>query len=206
MISSSFLRRVAVVASLALSLLALAPAGASAGPVNLNPSVVKKFMQYFTCSNPTITGTNGPDSLVGTSGADSIRGYDGGDTIQGKDSNDRICGDGGDDWGLYGGPGNDIIRGGDGNDTSLSGNEGDDWVFGDGGDDTLGAHPGKDDEFGGPGNDKLYGDTWPVDDGIADPSDKDYLDGGSGYDVCYPGFEDTVKNCEEVHWPQKPPA
>jgi Ca2+-binding RTX toxin-like protein len=202
---SSSLRRLALAASLALSVLALAPVGASAGPPTINPELAKKYIQLFSCSSPTINGTNGPDSLMGTAGADSIRGYDGIDSIQGKGSNDRICGDGGADSGLYGGFGNDIIRGGSGNDHAVSGNEGDDWVFGDAGDDVLGAHPGKDSVYGGADNDTLYGDTWPVD-GVADPSDKDYLDGGSGFDTCYPGFEDTVKNCEVVHWPQQPPA
>jgi Ca2+-binding RTX toxin-like protein len=191
---------VAVVAG-ALALATAAPPS-HAGPT-INVDVAQAYLAYLSCNvNPTIAGTNGADTLQGTAAPDVIRAYGGIDMAQGHQGNDKICGDDGADSGLYGQEGNDIVRGGAGNDHSVSGNEGDDLIFGDAGNDVLGAHPGKDSVYGGADNDTLYGDTWGVD----GAPDKDYLDGGPGVDTCYPGWEDTVKNCETVVWGPQPPA
>jgi RTX calcium-binding nonapeptide repeat (4 copies) len=188
--------------TLALAAVMLAPATAPAGPtIKINPAI----LQLFLCpSNPTIAGNGANNSLQGTAGNDKMRGYGGVDSAVGKGGHDVICADSGNDHGLYGQAGNDTIRGGTGNDSAVTGNEGNDWIFGDAGDDSLGAHPGLDSVYGGADNDILYGDTWPV--GGNDATDKDYLDGGPGTDTCYPGFEDTVTNCETVIWPPQPPA
>jgi putative cell wall-binding protein len=52
---------------------------------------------YELCDGlePTLLGTDGPDTLVGTSGDDVIHGLDGDDLISGGGGNDVICGGGG---------------------------------------------------------------------------------------------------------------
>jgi Ca2+-binding RTX toxin-like protein len=188
---------------LLIGAMALASTTARANP-QISYEAMQAFMQHFSCNvQPTIAGTPGNDTLQGTAGADVIKGYGGVDALIGKGSNDKLCGDEGADT-ASGQAGNDVLRGGPGNDHAFSGNEGNDWVFGDSGNDILGAHPGKDGIYGGADNDTLYGDTWPSND--TDPTDEDYLDGGPGVDTCYPGLEDTVKNCENVIWPDGPPA
>jgi hypothetical protein len=180
----------AVAAGIAAAILALTAAPSPAAPIYL-----------FQCdSTPNVAGTAGPNTLVGTSAADGIRGYGGNDSAIGKAGNDNICLDDGADT-ASGGAGNDLIRGGAGNDHGITGNEGNDFIFGDAGNDVLGAHPGKDYVFGGADNDVLHGDTYPA--GDTDLTDVDHLDGGSGFDVCYPGWEDTgyLVGCDEIIWP-----
>jgi Ca2+-binding RTX toxin-like protein len=87
--------------------------------------------------DPTITGTDGPDTLNGTAGSDVILGLGGNDTISGAGGSDFICG----------GTGNDTLQGNLGRDR-LSGEAGADSLIGDSGDDRL---------LGGPGNDRLDG-------------------------------------------------
>ena len=84
---------------------------------------------------PTITGTDGNDTLVGTDGVDVIMGLGGNDVLSGAQAGDVICG----------GAGNDTVNGDNGDDV-LSGGFGDDTVNGGNGDDTL---------IGGPGTDVL---------------------------------------------------
>jgi predicted extracellular nuclease len=83
---------------------------------------------------PTITGTNGNDTLVGTNGADVIMGLGGDDTITGLNGEDVICGGAGDET-IAGGNGDDVLSGGFGVDT----------VNGDNGSDTLIGGPGEND-------------------------------------------------------------
>jgi Ca2+-binding RTX toxin-like protein len=182
-------RAAAIATGLAIAALTLAPATAGAAPIKL---------KLFSCDvSATHLGTNGSDT-INTGGAnDRILLLGGQDHSQAAGGNDLICGGEGSDSGLYGQGGNDVIRGGNGNEHAVSGHEGDDWIFGDGGDDVLGAHLGKDHVYGGADDDKLYGDTW----GVGGSVDADVLNGGSGVDTCYPGWEDTVVNCETVVWP-----
>lgn len=91
------------------------------------------------CASPTMTGTEGDDSIVGTPGDDVIAGLGGNDFI-------------------IGGRGNDTICGGVGNDT-IDGRSGDDRLFGDGGADTLIGANDDDVVDGGNGADHLTGDA-----------------------------------------------
>lgn len=86
---------------------------------------------------PTVTGTQGDDSLTAPAGGARLVGLGGDDTLIGGSGNDVI----------QGGPGNDLVGGAAGNDR-VEGGAGDDLVFGTGGNDVL---------FGNDGNDVLAG-------------------------------------------------
>ncbi len=84
---------------------------------------------------PTITGTDGNDTLRGTNGVDVVMGLGGNDTITGGNGDDVVCGGAGDDR-LSGENGADVLLGGFGTDT-LDGGNGDDTLVGGPGTDTL---------------------------------------------------------------------
>jgi TolB protein len=138
------------------------------------------------CTNPTITGTDGPDWIRGTAGADIIDAKGGDDTINGLGGNDIICGGSGSDS-ISGGSGSDLIFGGHGNDVIIGG-LGNDELYGGAGKDSLSGNGGYDKMFGNSGNDTLNGK-----DGL---ENNDYLDGGSGTDSCE-GNPDPEVNCEK---------
>ena len=190
-------RATALAASLAIGALAIAPAGASAFPIK--PTLLKRFSCNVTATH---SGTNGADNIITGGANDRILLFGGPDSAQSGGGHDLICGGDGVDAGLYGQLGNDVIRAGAGNDHNIMGQEGNDWIFGDAGNDTLGSHPGKDYVYGGADNDTLFGDTY----GVEGEADKDHLNGGPGYDTCYPGWEDTVSSCENVIAQPEPPA
>lgn len=122
----------------------------------------------------TIVGTKGDDTLDGTGNADVIVGRGGNDTITGGGSDDRICGNNGDD--------------------EVSGEDGQDRVSGGNGDDTVEGNVGSDNLQGGDGDDTV---------GSPDPCqgncelNRNRINGGSDFDVCYTGQLDKVKRCEE---------
>jgi Ca2+-binding RTX toxin-like protein len=110
---------------------------------------------------PTITGTNGNDTLVGTSGNDTLIGLSGDDSLSvtfGSNS-------------LDGGDGNDTLVGGSGNDREDGGN-GNDTLYGGAGNDTLIGWYGTDTFYGGAGDDTIVGGTELSYTG--NPSDTDY--------------------------------
>ncbi|WP_019873540.1 calcium-binding protein [Sporichthya polymorpha] len=110
------LRRLAIVAPLALLTTLTAPIPASAGV-------------FSAAGNRcTVVGTSGDDVLKGTPGRDVICGLGGG-------GRDRVEGGGGTDR-LDGGPGNDTVTGGNGGDLVLGG-AGNDDLDGQSGRDTL---------------------------------------------------------------------
>lgn len=133
-------RWLVAVASLGLSVAALAPTPAGAQSTTTTSAGA-------VC---TITGTAGNDRLVGTAGNDVICGLGGNDTILGNGGNDVIDG----------GAGNDVIDGGAGNDR-LTGAAGNDTVNGGAGNDTADAGAGRDTVNGGAGVDQLTGGTDP---------------------------------------------
>ncbi|MDZ8027217.1 MAG: calcium-binding protein [Nostoc sp. DedQUE11] len=96
--------------------------------------MVTKFGTNFN-DNGTIQNGIFYPTLTGTDGNDSISGLAGNDIIDGAAGNDSLWGDGG----------NDLLRGGDGIDW-LSGGDGNDTIIGDRGNDIF---------VGGAGNDRL---------------------------------------------------
>ena len=165
----------------------------------------------------SVTGTQGPDSLLGTpandtiaglGGDDCIAGLPGNDTIDGGSGDDRIRGDGvcpagatdlrycapggaaGADR-IFGGSGKDIIDGDGGNDR-LSGQAGEDRLRGRGGNDRISAGSGVDILSGNEGNDFISGGEG--DDRILAGSGNDTVTGGSGKDIIEgDGGNDTVR-------------
>jgi len=141
---------------------------------------------------PTITGTDGDDTLWGTFERDVIFGLGGDDTIYGFWGDDILCGGDGNDT-LTGTIGANQIHGGDGDDwinaswgpDRVTGGAGDDTVFGSLGNDTIDTGDGNDWVDGGFGNDVLDGA-----DGI------DTVNGGWGADVC--DDAEQVVSCETV--------
>lgn len=75
-------------------------------------------------TDPTQTGTGGPDTLTGTALNDSLNGAGGNDTLYGQEADDALDGGDGNDT-LYGGPGADRLGGMAGADT-MYGGSGDD--------------------------------------------------------------------------------
>ena len=133
---------------------------------------------------PTLSGTNGADTLEGAAGTDSIHGGVGADTILGHGGNDYLFGNEDDDT-IYGGAGNDYIDGGTSADT-IYGGDGNDEIDGGTESDILYGGAGDDEIAGGTGNDRIYGgagfDT--IDGGVG----ADYIDGGAGDDVLEGGM------------------
>ncbi len=148
-------------------------------------------------TGPSLTGTNGPDTLrgdtgddliaalaghddvTGLGGADSIRGGSGNDTLRGNAGNDTLHGDDGDDV-LNGGMNRDLLFGGTGNDR-LSGLEGFDDLRGEDGDDSLFGNAGNDTLDGGPGADWLDGGIgWDL---LSGGTGNDTLAGMDGFDT-----------------------
>jgi Ca2+-binding RTX toxin-like protein len=114
-----------------------------------------KVTQSCLGQQPTIGGTDGPDTLVGTNGPDVILCYEGNDTVNGIGGKDLICGSEGNDK-LIGGKGNDKLFGSNGKDR-LFGNRGNDRLTGANGKDKLFGGRGKDQLIGGPGKDACHG-------------------------------------------------
>ena len=138
---------------------------------------------------PTLSGTDGADTLEGAAGTDSIHGGVGADTILGHGGNDYLFGNEGDDT-IYGGAGNDYIDGGTDADT-IYGGDGNDEIDGGTESDSIYSGDGNDYIEGGEGNDRIYGgdgiDTLRGDDGA------DTLYGEAGADVLYGGEDaDTL--------------
>ncbi len=136
------LRTVAVAASVALLLTAMATPVAAAKP--------KCFGQ-----EATIVGTNGDDILKGTPGRDVIVAMGGNDIVAGRAGNDFICGGPGNDR-LAGQSGWDRLAGQSGNDR-LFGGPGVDRVFGGAHDDLVAGGAGPDVLGGDDGNDRIDG-------------------------------------------------
>ena len=138
---------------------------------------------------PTLSGTDGADTLEGVAGTDSIHGGVGADTILGHGGNDYLFGNQDDDT-IYGGAGNDYIDGGTESD-SIYGGDGNDEIDGGTESDIIYGGDGNDYIEGGTGNDRIYGgagiDTLRGDDGA------DTLYGEAGADVLYGGADaDTL--------------
>jgi Ca2+-binding RTX toxin-like protein len=104
-------------------------------------------------SNVSLTGTDGPDTLVGSGGADSIEGLDGRDDIWGGTGDDLVHAGGGMDF-VYGELGADRLFGEAGDDM-LDGGLGSDQLIGGDGDDYLYDLDGQDVLDGGAGNDRI---------------------------------------------------
>jgi hypothetical protein len=173
------LRTVAVAASAALLLSAIA------GPVSAaKPRCMGKVA--------TIVGTKKADVIKGTKKADVIVAKGGNDTVRGQGGNDTICGGPGKDT-LRGDVGHDKIRGEGGNDTILGG-PGSDKLFGNAGNDKLWGNPANDRLFGGTGRDKLLGQ-----------GGNDALDGGPAIDVCRQGVGSGRRVRCELPVPPPPP-
>jgi hypothetical protein len=136
-------RWVVALASIGISLAALAPtpAGAQAATTTTDGAVC------------TVKGTAGNDRLVGTARNDVICGLGGTDTILGNGGNDVIDGGAGSDV-IDGGVGNDRLIGGAGNDT-LNGGAGNDVANAGAGQDTVNGGAGVDQLTGGADPDKL---------------------------------------------------
>ena len=82
--------------------------------------------------------------------------------------------------------GNDLLRAGQSED-KVCGNNGDDVIYGGADGDRL---------FGGNGDDIIYERNLG---GVSEADDKDYIDGGNGYDTCYVDEDkDEWVNCEVV--------
>ncbi len=136
-------------------------------------------VEVIAASDCTISGTDGPDTLVGTSGDDIICGFDGDDQIDGLAGADIILGGRGQDTlngnagpdTIIGGRGADTIDGGNGRDTLL-GRQGADTITGNDGDDVIRGGRGADDLRGGAGNDTIHSGKGT-----------DVLRGGNGNDV-----------------------
>jgi hypothetical protein len=128
----------ALLATLAASLLALAPTATGQGG----------------CfgSSPTITGAG---EIEGTDGDDVILGSGGDDRVSAKGGNDKICTGAGNDR-VGAGPGNDEVDGGAGDD-EIDGGPGDDSVLGSEGDDVMRCGPGTDVADGGSGTNSAAG-------------------------------------------------
>jgi hypothetical protein len=123
------LRTVAVAASAALLLSAIAGPASAARP----KCAGKVATIVGTKKGEVIKGTNKADVIVARGGHDRIYGKGGNDTICGGGGHDRIVGAGGKDL-IFGGPGRDKLYGGPGRDRLLGG-------------------PANDRLAGGPGND-----------------------------------------------------
>lgn len=141
-----------------------------------------------------VTGTDNAESLETTPNDDLVEGEGGNDTISGLAGNDI----------LRGGTGNDEIDAGGGDDR-VFGNEGADTVLGGAGDDFMRGSAGNDLLIDGDGADTFHGDTGDdtiFGSGFGDPSAPDLsadtdttgdlIDGGTGNDTLYFGFDDTV--------------
>lgn len=170
------------------------------------PSMISFAPPAFTGPPPTITGSNGNDTINGTGGIDSIYAYDGDDTVNAR---------GGDDY-IDGGDGDDYIRGRGGNDTIVGG-AGADVIDGDNGIDTVdysaqvlginvnlnsGSASGGDangdtliqieNVIGGSGNDIITGAAGNNE--LHGGAGNDTLDGAGGNDVIYGGDGADVIN------------
>jgi hypothetical protein len=190
------LRTVAVAASAALLLSALA------GPVSAaKPKCAGK--------TATIVGTKKGEVIRGTRKADVIVARGGRDIVYGRGGNDTICGGGGADK-LVGGGGNDRLLGHAGPD-GLFGGAGRDTLFGNLGNDRFNGGTGSDACYQGPGSGKRVACERPVPVPVPVPtpgptllpltgilavaySDIDGLDGYSTGDVLIAQLLDTDKS------------
>ena len=139
---------------------------------------------------PTLSGTDGADTLEGAAGTDSIHGGVGADTLYGHGGNDYLFGNEDDDT-IYGGAGNDYIDGGTESD-SIYGGDGNDEIDGGTESDIIYGGDGNDYIEGGEGNDRIFGgdgiDTLRGDDGadtLYGEAGDDVLDGGADADTLF---------------------
>ncbi len=139
-------------------------------PVDLSEPDPGHDVFYGGGGNDTITGF-GSDTIYGDKGNDLITGG-GHSVIDGGDGNDTIFGGHGNK--LYGGPGDDSIKGGNGNNA----------IHGGPGNDTLYAGPATNTIDGGDGNDTIF----------ARNGQKDFLNGGSGFDTAQRDNSATIKD------------
>ncbi len=154
-----------------------------------------------TAGDDSLTGGNGPDTIVSGAGDDSILGGSGDDQLFAQDGNDTVDGGSGDDnIGMssgndvaFGGPGNDLMGGGTGDDV-MDGGEGNDFMGGGQGNDTVDGRAGNDVVNGGPGDDSLIGgdgnDTMGGSfgaDTLRGGAGNDDMGGGAGQDVIAAG-------------------
>ena len=132
---------------------------------------------------PTITGTDGNDSLVGTNGADVIDAKAGDDQVYSNEGKNILLGQTGNDT-LIGGSTRDDLDGGEGN-NKLFGNEGGNVFVAGFGDDVAYGGSGVDLFSLGNGNNTVYGNEGAnrVNTGLGD----DLIYGGSGDDVVIAG-------------------
>ena len=151
-------------------------------------------------------GEGGADYIQGDTGNDHLIGLWGNDTLIGGPGRDHLDGDGGNDR-LYGNSGNDAINGKSGSDV-IWGNAGNDWLRGFTGNDVIVGGMGQDLLNGGAGRDRLSAgvghDIIRADDGFGG----DIIDCGTGWDLLYANYGDTISgNCEFVKYdvPAKTP-
>ena len=147
----------------------------------------------ITCTNDIIGG-DGNNNKTGTPGNDCFYLFGGNDTAKGLQGHDKIEGDAGAD-NLFGGCGPNNCSPSDVQDL-IYGGQGSDELHGQGGDDFL---------YAGGGGDALYGENG--DDTLAARNSYrgDFVDGGTGYDVCFVDSDESViRDCEDVRRPPGP--
>jgi len=127
----------------------------------------------------TINGGAGDDMFFGGSGDDRVNGGDGNDLVHGNSGHDTLVGNSGDDS-IIGGSGHDVLTGGTGDD-NLSGQHGNDTLLGHDGDDVLNGGAGRDALSGGAGNDQLRGGS--QNDLLSGGIGNDGIQGNSGHDT-----------------------
>lgn len=148
-------------------------------------------------ANDWISGQFGHDVLDGQGGDDQVDGYEGNDTIFGGQGNDELDGLTGSDY-LDGGEGADRLWNSNDHIGTVLG-ESSDVIHGGEGGDLIMPHlhaDGSDELYGDAGHDKIYGTRTQY--SYEAPGLPDLIDGGAGYDRCFPDPDDTVINCEEV--------
>lgn len=128
--------RLALAATTAALLLAIAPGTATGAPSCAEGPQTAGETIYGTPCADTIHVPRGVTTIYGEGGDDTIYGGRGNQSIFGGEGNDRLYGGIGDDH-LRGGPGDDLLSGGFGAD-SLDGEEGSDYARGDATIDYLG--------------------------------------------------------------------
>jgi Ca2+-binding RTX toxin-like protein len=162
-------------------------------------------------------GTNGPDTLKGTDKTDNLSGRGGNDDIFGFGGRDNLLGGPGKDnvlggnenrpqqgdKNLAGGPSSDRVLGGLGS-VNLAGDSGNDYLDGGFGADNISGGDGTeylaDGEFQGGLTDYLNGgDGTDLLDAINNPTHRDVLKCGGGFDYVFADTQDVVAlDCEKV--------
>ena len=195
----------------ALDSIAIAACGATVSVVDYNQSAgaialtgveavwFSQGGESFTIAellDPSVTGTNGADSLLGNALGNDIYGLDGDDVLAGAGGNDTLDGGGGHDVAAFAGASTDYRASLDDGGImveDLAGGEGADWLVGIealhfAGDDVT-LLPGDLPALGTSGNDALAGSARPDslfgqegDDSLDGLGGDDMLDGGEGDD------------------------